>query len=97
MITMKRRDSYNQIEQHINTSSPLSPPVIDPRYLDNNFGHFSVLFIVCIDVVMHFRCRGHAPGPKIGIEYGTIPPLADNIANLVVPPTVLQTDEELIQ
>ncbi len=36
-------------------------------------------------------------GLKFVLNIGTIPPLADNIANLVVPPTVLQTDEELIQ
>ncbi|PBK86382.1 alcohol oxidase, partial [Armillaria gallica] len=65
---------------HINTSSPLSPPVIDPRYLDNNF-----------DVEVMLR------GLKFVLNIGTIPPLADNIANLVVPPTVLQTNEELIQ
>ncbi|PBK86342.1 alcohol oxidase, partial [Armillaria gallica] len=65
---------------HINTSSPLSPPVIDPRYLDNNF-----------DVEVMLR------GLKFVLKIGTIPPLADDIANLVVPPTVLQTDEELIQ
>ncbi|PBK63887.1 alcohol oxidase [Armillaria solidipes] len=65
---------------HINTSSPLSPPVIDPRYLDNNF-----------DVEVMLR------GLKFVLKIGTIPPLVDNIANTVVPPTVLQTDEELIQ
>ncbi|KAK0447227.1 alcohol oxidase [Armillaria borealis] len=65
---------------HINTSSPLSPPVIDPRYLDNDF-----------DVEVMLR------GLKFVLKIGTIPPLADNIANTVVPPTVLQTDEELIQ
>ncbi|PBK63881.1 alcohol oxidase [Armillaria solidipes] len=65
---------------HINTSSPLSPPVIDPRYLDNDF-----------DVEVMLR------GLKFVLGIGTIPPLADNIANIVVPPTVLQTDEELIQ
>ncbi|KAK0499111.1 alcohol oxidase [Armillaria luteobubalina] len=65
---------------HSNTSSPFSPPVIDPSYLDNNF-----------DVEVMLR------GLKFVLNIGTVPPLADNIANLVVPPTVLQTDEEMIQ
>ncbi|KAK0224208.1 alcohol oxidase [Armillaria fumosa] len=65
---------------HSNTSSPFSPPVIDPSYLDNDF-----------DVQVMLQ------GLKMALEIGTISPLADNIADLVVPPTVLQTDEEMIQ
>ncbi|KAK0460553.1 alcohol oxidase [Desarmillaria tabescens] len=65
---------------HSNTSSPLSAPVIDPSYLDNNFD---------VDVMLR--------GLKFALKIGSIPPLADNIANIVSPPTVLQTDEELIQ
>ncbi|KAK0184559.1 alcohol oxidase [Armillaria mellea] len=82
---------------HINTSSPLSPPVINPRYLDNNFGHYFVSFSLlalmeeCFtDVEVMLR------GLKFSLKIGTVSPLADNIANLVVPSTVLQTDEELI-